>query len=56
MRKKAEVIALPLSLTVIAIALIAVSSADDPLPPPRYTIDGDLSDWGVDLTGELERE
>jgi len=45
MRKKVEVIALSLSLTVIA--LIAVPSA----LALKYTIDGDLSDWGVDLTG-----
>ena len=46
MRKKAEVVAL--SLTVIT--LIAVSSAGSQ-PPLKYTIDGNLSDWGVDLTG-----
>ena len=46
MRKKVEVVAL--SLTVIT--LIAVSSAGSQ-PPLRYNIDGDLSDWGVDLTG-----
>ena len=43
MRKKVEVIAL--SLTVIT--LIAVPSA----LALKYTIDGNLSDWGVDLTG-----
>jgi len=43
MRKKVEVVAL--SLTVIT--LIAVPSA----LALKYTIDGDLSDWGVDLTG-----
>jgi len=47
MRKGVKVIVLPLSLTVIAIALIAVPSA----LALRYTIDGDLSDWGVNLTG-----
>ena len=53
MRKGVEVIALSLSLTVIAIALIAVSSAGtQPVyPKPKYNIDGNLSDWGVDLTG-----
>jgi len=50
MRKGVKVIALPLSLTVIAIALIAVSLAST-LPAPKYNIDGDLSDWGVNLTG-----
>ena len=50
MRKGVKVIALPLSLTVIAIALIAVPSASAQ-PAPRYNIDGDLSDWGVNLTG-----
>ena len=43
MRKKVEMVAL--SLTVIT--LIAVPSA----LALKYTIDGDLSDWGVDLTG-----
>ena len=54
MRKGVKVIALPLSLTVIAIALIAVSSAGtQPVyPKPKYTIDGNLSDWGVNLTGD----
>ncbi len=47
MRKGVKVIALPLSLTVIAIALIAVPSA----LALKYNIDGDLSDWGVNLTG-----
>ena len=47
MRKGVKVIALPLSLTVIAIALIVVPSA----LALKYNIDGDLSDWGVDLTG-----
>jgi len=51
MRKGVEVIALSLSLTVIAIALIAVSSAGAPPPPLKYNIDGNLSDWGVNLTG-----
>ena len=50
MRKGVEVIALSLSLTVIAIALIAVSSAGSQ-PSLKYNIDGNLSDWGVDLTG-----
>ena len=47
MRGDVKVIALPLSLTVIAIALIAVPSA----LALKYNIDGNLSDWGVDLTG-----
>jgi len=47
MRRGVKVIALPLSLTVMAIALIVVPSA----LALKYTIDGDLSDWGVDLTG-----
>jgi len=50
MRKGVKVIALPLSLAVIAIALIAVSSAGSQ-PPLKYNIDGNLSDWGVNLTG-----
>ena len=50
MRKGVKVIALPLSLTVIAIALIAVSSAST--LSLKYTIDGNLSDWGVNLTGD----
>jgi len=50
MRKGVKVIALPLSLTVIAIALIAVSSASTLFL--KYTIDGNLSDWGVNLTGD----
>jgi len=48
MRKGVKVIALPLSLTMIAIALIAVPSA----LALKYTIDGNLSDWGVNLTGD----
>jgi len=50
MRKGVKVVALPLSLAVIAIALIAVSLASAQ-PAPIYNIDGDLSDWGVNLTG-----
>ena len=50
MRKGVKIIALPLSLTLIAITLIAMSSASTLLL--KYTIDGDLSDWGVNLTGD----
>ena len=51
MRRGVKVIALPLSLTVMAIALIAVSLASTQ-SDLKYTIDGNLSDWGVDLTGD----
>jgi len=45
-RRKAELI-MTLSLTVIALAVMTTSAA-----ALKYTIDGDLSDWGVDLTGD----
>jgi len=44
-KRKAELI-MTLSLTVIALAVMTTSAA-----ALRYNIDGDLSDWGVDLTG-----
>jgi len=44
-KRKAELI-MTLSLTVIALAVMTMSAA-----ALKYTIDGNLSDWGVDLTG-----
>lgn len=45
-KRKAKLIT-TLSLTVIVLAIMTTSAA-----AMKYTIDGDLSDWGVNLTGD----